>query len=316
MVLMGCGWNDAFQKYKQLTGDTPAGGTFHYEFNGDTKFFWHNAKDNVGPGGVLHVNFNLVSNTSGSLKPYLKGEKDEEIKKIGLAFKTWGHPLYVTLGTECDFSGHKYTAQQFITVYRKIHKIWDDLGVTNVAYVWHLIGDGKNPQWAYHYPGDDYVDWVAFSFYYLENNLPYLRVVSRLAHKHHKPLMVAESGPINGKAHAFSDWHGPFLRHAMAFGVKVICYNNWRNPPVGDEFLNSSFDRQPESIVHAWAREMQRPCYLHAEWGLERQLYTPPIKDTIPSQVTTLSSPRRAKNGVRSDGSPGRYRSRPDDYLP
>ena len=90
MVLMGCGWDDSYQLYKRLTGDVPAGGTFHYEFNGDTNFFWRNARENVGENGVLHVNFNLISNTGGSLKPYLKGEKDADIKKIGEAFKTWG----------------------------------------------------------------------------------------------------------------------------------------------------------------------------------------------------------------------------------
>jgi beta-mannanase len=265
IVLMGCGWDDSYQQYRKITGDTPAGGVFWYEFNGDTNFFWHNAREVVGQNGVLHVNFNLVSNTGGSLQPYLKGQKDEEIKKIGRAFKQWGHPLLVTLGTECDFPGNKgYTSQQFIAVYRKIRKMWDDLGITSVAYVWHLIGNDGNPRWASYYPGNDFVDWVAFSFYWFEKDFPHVSQVARIAHKHRKPVMIAESGPYSGKAHTFSDWHGPFLRYASALGVKAICYNNWREPPTGPEFHNSAFDRLPRPIAEAWGRAMKSPTYLHA----------------------------------------------------
>ncbi len=273
MVLIGCDWSDNFKSYTRLTGDTPAGGVFWYEFNGDTTFFWHNAKENVGENGVLHVNFNLVSNTGGSLKPYLEGKKDPEIKKIGEAFKIWGHPLLVTIGTECDHPGNNgYTPQQFVAVYRKIRRMWEGLGVTNVAYVVHFIGNAGNPRWASYYPGDDAVDWVAFSFYWFEKDVPHVSEISRLAHKHRKPVMIAESGPLNGKARSFSDWHGPFLKYASALGVKVICYNNWREPPVDRAFHNTAFDRLPKPIADAWGRAMKSPAYLHASPDLQEIL--------------------------------------------
>lgn len=283
MVLIGCDWSDNFKQYKHLTGNTPAGAVFWYEFNGDTDFFWHNAREVVGENGVLHVNFNLVSNTGGSLKPYLEGKKDAEIKKIGEAFKTWGHPLLVTIGTECDFPGNKgYTSQQFIAVYRKIRKMWEGLGVMNVAYVVHFIGNAGNPRWTSYYPGDDLVDWVAFSLYWFDKDLPHVREIARIAGEHHKPVMIAESGPLNGEARSWEDWHGPFLKHASSLGVKAICYNNWREPPVDRAFHNSAFDRLPRPVAEAWGRAMKSPAYLHA---------SPALYATLGAQAQAVARP-------------------------
>jgi hypothetical protein len=77
-------------------------------------------------------------------------------------------------------------------------------------------------------------------------------------------MIVMESGPLGGEANGWEDWHGPFLRNCQSLGVKVICYNNWREPPTDRIFHNSAFDRMPKSIAVAWGRAMRAPTYLHA----------------------------------------------------
>ncbi|WP_337177496.1 hypothetical protein [Paludisphaera sp.] len=106
LVLLGC---DNYQSYRRLTGDTPAGGVFWYEFNGDTSFFARNAAL-VGEGGVLAVHFSLPDKKT--VREILSGERDENIRRIGAAFKGWGRPLYVAIGPEFDHKDNraKYTA--------------------------------------------------------------------------------------------------------------------------------------------------------------------------------------------------------------
>lgn len=298
MVLVGCSWDDGYKTYTRLTGDTPAGGTFFYTFNGDTKFFWHNARENVGEHGVLQIGFNLVADTDGSLAPYLTGQRDDEIKAIGHAFKEWGRPLYVAIGTEFDHKTHynrSYTPQDYVRTYRRIRDIWDGLGVENVAYVWHSVCDRDiGPfTWA-HYPGDKYVDWFGFSFYFYDESPDGTRpayIYAQQARLHRKPLMVCESGPKNGKARTFEDWHGPLLRTCADLGVRIICYNNWRDPPVGEVFKNSAFDRLPRPIAEAWGRAMKSPTFLHASPELHEILGGGP-------GGTALASPEPEASGT------------------
>jgi beta-mannanase len=279
MVLVGCEWNDIYQQYRRLTGDEPAGGVFYYEFNGDTNFFWHNARENVGENGVLYIKFGLdvALDVKSTLTPFLKGEKDANIKKIGEAIKIWNHPVYVTLGTECDhWMRRGYTPAQYVKAFRRIHDIWGGMGVSNVAYVWHVCADGHNPRWTQYYPGDRYVDWVGVSFYYGTKYYPSLEPVvgaADFARRHHKSLMVSEGGPTKGQARTFEDWHGPYLSNCRRLGARIVVYNNWRELPDHNvEYENASFDRLPGPIADAWGRAMKDPAFLHASPELHELL--------------------------------------------
>jgi hypothetical protein len=299
LILMGCEWNDAYKEYTRLTGDIPAGGVFWYEFNGDTTFFWHNAKDNVGPGGVLAIHFSLPDKKT--VREIVAGDRDENIRKIGKAFKEWGHPLFVAIGPEFDHRDNrqKFTAKEFVAIFRRVHRIWDEMGVTNVAYVWHSclenLGEGT---WAF-YPGDKYVDWFGVSLYW-PNQYKEAPDFAGAARTRKKPLIVMESSPIQGKTATFEDWHGPHLRACAALGAKVVCYNNFRDHQLlGNDFKNSAFDRLSPRIVKAWSEEMKRPCYLHTG-----QLYNLGDGTRMTPRVTR-ATPTRDSN-VRRQGSSSR----------
>jgi len=282
MVLIGCDWSDNFKQYKKLTGDTPAGGVFWYEFNGDTNFFWHNAKDNVGPGGVMAIH--VGPSDRKAVEELLSGQRDENIRKLGSAFKEWGHPLFVAIGPEFDHKDNraKYTTAQYVDFYRRVHRIWNDMGVTNVAYVWHSCVENMGKQtWAF-YPGDEYVDWFGISLYW-PNQFQAAPTFASAARARKKPLIVMESSSINGKTRTFEDWHGPYLSACAALGVRVICYNNFRDhPQIADPFKHSAFDQLPRPIADAWGRAMKSPVYLHA---------SPALYATLGAQAQAVARP-------------------------
>jgi hypothetical protein len=272
MVLIGCDWSDNYKSYARLTGDTPAGGVFWYEFNGDTTFFWHNAKENVGPNGVMAIH--IGPSDKRAVEEILSGQRDENIRKLGSAFKEWGHPLFVAIGPEFDHKDNRarYTAAQYVDFYRRVHRIWDEMGVTNVAYVWHScvenLGEGT---WAF-YPGDKYVDWFGISLYW-PAQFRDAHMFASAARSHKKPLIVMESSSINGKTFTFNNWHGPYLRACAALDARVISYNNFRDHPlIAEPFKHSAFDQLPKSIGKQWGQEMKKPRYLHASPGLYRKL--------------------------------------------
>ena len=137
------------------------------------------------------------------------------------------------------------------------------MGVENVAYVWHSISDKIGPPTWQYWPGDEYVDWIGLSFY-AGRQVEHAEALARFARQHRKPQIVMEKVPWEARRGRLEDWHEPFLRNCRALGVKAICYNNWREPPVDRMFHNSAFDRMPRPIARAWGRAMKSPAYLHA----------------------------------------------------
>lgn len=261
MVLIGC---DNFKSYTRLTGDFPAGGVFWYEFNGDTSFFWHNAREVVGENGILAVHIGPLDRRV--VQELLSGKRDENIRKLGAAFKEWDHPIFVAIGPEFDHKDNRprYNASEYVRLFRRVHRIWDELGVTNVAYVWHSCLD-LDSRWADYYPGDKYVDWFGISLYW-PSQFRDAPVFVQAARSHRKPVIVMEASPVKGGASSsFEEWHGPFLRSCASLGARVICYNNFGDHPlIAPPFKHSAFDYLPRSIAEAWGRAMKSPSFLQA----------------------------------------------------
>ncbi len=103
------------------------------------------------------------------------GSKDDIIKKTAEAMKAFGHEFFMRYCWEMD--GDKRTGEvgrpeEFVEAWIRIHKIFDEVGASNVIWVW--CGNAntfkyRNPKtnayaWDY-YPGDEWVDWVSADGY-------------------------------------------------------------------------------------------------------------------------------------------------------
>ncbi|MGH9021764.1 MAG: glycoside hydrolase family 26 protein [Acidimicrobiia bacterium] len=99
---------------------------------------------------------------------------DETIRKTAEAMKAFGHEFFMRYCWEMDGSkriSEVGDPEMFVASWIKIHGIFQQMGVTNVVWVWcgnantfKYSNDKGKFAWDY-YPGDQYVDWVSADGY-------------------------------------------------------------------------------------------------------------------------------------------------------
>ncbi|MEL7124176.1 MAG: glycosyl hydrolase [Bacteroidota bacterium] len=224
-----------------------------------------------------------------------KGKLDDNIKKLGDYLLSLGsRPVFLRIGYEFDgYSWNQYEREDWLKAYKRIKDKLDRRGVNNVAYVWQSAGWVSNlEQLEAWYPGDEYVDWCAYSFF---NRWRESRMIE-FARAKQKPVFIAEATPtisdftakFDGKTketilskskqaeEAWNKWFVPFFKtiEENEDVVKAIHYINcnwkerrlWTNNPT---FQNIDARIQTsKSISTKWAEKMKMPKYLQASDGL------------------------------------------------
>ncbi len=225
-----------------------------------------------------------------------KGERDEMIITLGKWIKDLGdRPVFLRIGYE--FDGHPwngYNREDYLTSFKRIHDMFDSLGVENVAYVWQSRGRGsfreELDQW---YPGDEYVDWCAFSFFAADNEN---HAMIKFARDHKKPCFMAEATPILADTAgvvtpidlskledvelAWKEWFIPFFRtmENNPDVIKAFSYINsrWKDRPM---WKDNSFFKTIDARLHLneemkkrWSEEIAKDKYLNASIDLFRNL--------------------------------------------
>lgn len=236
---------------------------------------------------ALAIGLELVNNDS----LVAVGAHDSLVVELGEWIKGLGRrPVFLRIAYE--FDGHDwnhYNRKHFISAYMRIKDKYDEMGVTNVAYVWQSTGFGSDlktlEDW---YPGDEYVDWVGYSFFASsEEALP----MHNFAKKHKKPLFIAEATPTIGTdeiktkgltkktwlgvpeeaEEAWEKWFIPFFKTINENPeVKAISYINcnWQSQPMWE--VNPTFKgidsrlNVNEDIKKKWNEEISKEKYLKA----------------------------------------------------
>jgi Glycosyl hydrolase family 26 len=125
------------------------------------------------------------------------GSYDSLIYRLGNWIKTQGNrPVFLRIGYEFDGeSWNHYKKEFYIPAWKRIRQKLDSMGVTNVAYVWQSQGAGASREVLNSfYPGDEYVDWVAFSYFDAAAGANHAMI--QFGRDHHKPLFIAEASPV------------------------------------------------------------------------------------------------------------------------
>ena len=103
------------------------------------------------------------------------GEHDSYIIRLGEWIQNIA-PRRVFLRIGYEFDGHAwnhYQPEAYITAFRRIHTLFDSLNISNVAYVWQSTGGNSSMDELYqYYPGDEYVDWFAYSQFAQDDETP------------------------------------------------------------------------------------------------------------------------------------------------
>jgi hypothetical protein len=96
------------------------------------------------------------------------GRQDARIDQVAQEVKLFGKPLFITFHHEPEDEVGSYgSVSDFAGAFRRIVQRFEQNGVSNVAWVWNVMGTSKYyPQYtAGLYPGDDVIDWIAYDKY-------------------------------------------------------------------------------------------------------------------------------------------------------
>ena len=218
----------------------------------------------------------------------LSGAYDAQIEDVAMDIGALETPVFVRPGFEFGAPGGvhgsgKIGAADFIAIWVKIHTMFDQLGVQNVAWVWNTVNTDQFDYMSY-YPGDAYVDWWGIN-YFTPGQIAGGAGFLADAQSHGKPVMVCESCPIqsNGTANPanWSTWFVPYFNAIASHGhVKGFTYisDPWDRPGFWEEWPTSLIDAS-ETIRAGYAAEMEESRYVH----MIEYLCNPGILAGVPS---------------------------------
>lgn len=300
-------YNEGYTDYFE----TPAGITIYTNFSPNTNSFGYINKGNDGLTSKTNWG---AGNSYGDL--YLKNQKfDNSILAIGLSFvdnekqiakgkhdaliialaewiKNTKRPVFIRIGYEFDgWDWNHYNRKYYLKAWKHIHQKFEELNVTNVAFVWQSKGNGSNQdileEW---YPGNDIVDWCAYSYFSNPD-----KEMLTFARKHNKPVFIAEATPVMETDGLFFNsqltnpevaknlWNKWFTRFFETINensdvIKAFSYINsdwssqamWINNPVFQKV--DSRIQMSDYVSKLWKAEINKPKYLKASAKLFQHL--------------------------------------------
>ena len=213
------------------------------------------------------------------------GEYDRVVKKYSTWAKSVNRPIYLRIGYEFDGPHNELEPEEYVRAYRHIVDLIRKKGVDNIAFVWHSYASKpyKDHSLSAWYPGDDYVDWVAISvFGHAYNGAdfgPYCDDVLQFAKQHRKPVMIAESNPIQGidskSAKVWDQWFVNFFSFIYRKNIKAVSFINedWTQARIpGITEWKDSRIYNNEQVSRAWFKETNKNRYLKQSTELFKQL--------------------------------------------
>lgn len=209
------------------------------------------------------------------LNKTVAGEYDSVVKQFSGWAKTTERPIYLRIGYEFDGWHNELEPQTYIKAYRRIVDLIRAEGADNIAFVWHSYASRtyKDYPLSNWYPGDEYVDWVGISLFghmYASELNAEADAVFEFARDHKKPVMVAESSPIEGidevSIDAWNTWFVNFLSLTYNKNVKAISFINTDWDRMAIEGISEWKDarlQNNEKIYRAWFMETSKGRYLN-----------------------------------------------------
>ena len=161
-----------------------------------------------------------------SLENIIAGNCDSYISSFANSAKSWGKPVFLRWGHEMNgnwynWSGYNNGSNEaavakYKEAWKRIYITFEALGANNVTWVWCPMNENIPDQpWNYadkYYPGNDYVDWVAFDGYSRQSNSfksfdqIFSAIYSSFSSLYNKPIMIGEMSSATSEIHNKSSW--------------------------------------------------------------------------------------------------------------
>jgi hypothetical protein len=268
----------------------------------------------------LAIGLSITENEHpGDLARLGAGEFDDEIRQLAKFFAMIEGPIWLRIGYEFDGAWNEGygDAGEYKAAWRRIVDVLREEQATNVEFVWQgaastvdeIIDGGPNDIRAW-YPGDDYVDWLAFSWFMAPDEKPGVdgyvprtplelaNEIIEFAREKSLPVMIAEASPQsfdlnrNTMANHAPIWDGPAGENIEAKTDDEI-WDSWFAPLFELIDANDDVIRALAYInVHWDSQAMWGPPYESGYWG-DTRLET---NDTIATRFNAAIDAWRAKN--------------------
>ena len=250
--------------------------------------------------------------TPGGIDAILAGRYDAEIDHLQHLFARVSGQVFLRIGYEFDgaWNAGYEDADRFRRVFRHIvDRLRAGSRAANVRFVWQAsasplddILDGEREDISAWYPGDDYVDWLAFSWFLHPDEAPttgarpptarqLAQEVLTLAETSGKPVMVAEAAPqgydLGRLTRRFT---GPLWDGAAGSGERVLSaeeiWSAWYAPLF--RFLHDHPAIRALAYINChWdAQPMWGPPYQAGYWGDSRLETNPELARRFSQAVT------------------------------
>lgn len=181
------------------------------------------------------------------------------------------HPFLIRIGYEFDGSWNAYDPENFKKAFRRIVDALRAAKLTNYATVMASSGSEPQGKWEEYWPGDDYVDWVGFSYWgQAENEASHALAFAR---KVGKPIFIAESTPRGiffDKGNHEEIWNGWFEKFFKYINdnidvVRAVSYINsdWDALDMWDGWGQTRIETAP-LIKTRWLEKMADPRFVNA----------------------------------------------------
>jgi len=182
-------------------------------------------------------------------------------ERLGRFIAASGRTVYLRIGYEFDGEWNGYDPDEYVGAFRAIVNTLREMGVDNVRTVWQSSGYGGAEHLLKWYPGDEYVDWMGYSYFDGPSALMG-RGILALARERGKPVFICEAAPRRDVKREdagalWSAWYAPFVRHIEANidVIGAVGYINcdwesqrlWRGQGWGDSRLQAN-----EALAEMW----------------------------------------------------------------
>jgi len=224
----------------------------------------------------------------GKLQRLVDGEYDAEIRQLARFMSMIDGPVYLRIGYEFDGAWNQgyENAERYIAAWHRIVDVLRQEGADNFATVWQagaaavdeIIDQGHEDitRW---YPGDDYVDWMGFSWFMQPNEtndvpsghqpatpLELTNELLAFARQRGKPVMIAEASPQS------IDVNEKFMaNHAGIWdGEPATGRVEMTNDEIWDHWFGPLFQLMDDNrdVIHILA-------YINADWD-SQDMWGPP----------------------------------------
>ncbi|SCF31820.1 DUF7594 domain-containing protein [Micromonospora mirobrigensis] len=106
------------------------------------------------------------SGTTLTWSDVYSGRYDATIDAVAGRIRATGTPVFMGFDHEPEDAPAKGSDADFVRAWRHVHDRFVRAGATNAVWVWTMMGwSGHYDRYAALYPGDGYVDWVAYDPY-------------------------------------------------------------------------------------------------------------------------------------------------------